>query len=392
MRDLLQTPVGIEIEYMLCDQQSLNVLPKVDQLLEKIAGKPAADVPGKHITFSNELVNHVIESKVSKPELLTAPLDDYFQAAVTDLQKAANTMRATLVPTGMHPWMDPARETMLWPGEYSEWYEEYDRVFNCHTHGFANLQSIHINLPFGNDEEFGKLHAAIRLVLPLIPAIAASSPIRDGVLQPELDTRLETYRINQRIIPFITGQIIPEQIYTQAEYKEQILERLYKEITPYGKAEFLQTEQLNARGCIARFDRNTFEIRITDSQECVSADLAVVQAIVSAVNMLAQETFTSTKQQQEMPTETLAQLLNTTIVSAEHTPIVNLVFLSHFGIHKAMTAGDIWQTLLQKERPQDTTLATRMKNRLGKTPTHEDVKQLFTELSTCLQQNKLFIP
>ena len=42
-----------------------------------------------------------------------------------------------------------------------------------------------LNLPFSSDEEFGRLHAAIRLLLPLLPALAASSPL------------VEVYRANE---------------------------------------------------------------------------------------------------------------------------------------------------------------------------------------------------
>src|SRR5690606_22899704 len=79
----------------------------------------------------------------------------------------------------MHPLMRPA-EAVLWAHEYSEVYAAFDRIFNCHGHGWSNLQSVHLNLPFADDAEFARLHAAIRLVLPLLPALAASSPFVEG--------------------------------------------------------------------------------------------------------------------------------------------------------------------------------------------------------------------
>ena len=68
-------------------------------------------------------------------------------------------------------------------------YEAYDRIFDCRGHGWANLQAVHLNLPFSGDEEFGRLHAAIRLVLPIMPAdrimasgLATSLPARAGAV------------------------------------------------------------------------------------------------------------------------------------------------------------------------------------------------------------------
>ena len=83
------------------------------------------------------------------------------------------------MPTAMHPWMDPATETVLWD-DATDVYRTYDRIYGCRGHGWANLQSMHVNLPFADDSQFARLHAAIRLVLPLLPALAASSPIAEG--------------------------------------------------------------------------------------------------------------------------------------------------------------------------------------------------------------------
>ena len=115
-------------------------------------------------------------------------------------------MAARLMPTGMHPWMNPRAETVLWPDDGSSIYESYDRLFDCRSHGWSNLQSMHINLPFADDEQFARLHAATRLVLPLLPALAASSPVVDGKPTGLMDYRLEAYRTNQARMPSITGR------------------------------------------------------------------------------------------------------------------------------------------------------------------------------------------
>ena len=83
---------------------------------------------------------------------------------------------AILLPTAMHPWMDPHTETLLWPHGNRDIYHTYNRIFNCQGHGWSNLQSVHVNLAFKGDEEFGRLHGAIRLLLPLLPALAITSP------------------------------------------------------------------------------------------------------------------------------------------------------------------------------------------------------------------------
>jgi len=47
--------------------------------------------------------------------------------------------------------MDPNREMVIWPHDYSVVYEAFNRIFDCRGHGWANLQAVHLNLPFADD-------------------------------------------------------------------------------------------------------------------------------------------------------------------------------------------------------------------------------------------------
>src|SRR5689334_6581131 len=177
---------GIELEYAIVERDSLDVRPLADALLATLAGHPAANVERGALGWSNELVSHVIELKNNAPAPGLAGLPAAFQAEVRAVDDVLSARGARLMPTGMHPWMDPRRETVLWAHDGADIYAMFDRIFDCSRHGWANLQSMHVNLPFANDEEFARLHAAIRAVLPLVPALAASSPIADGVPQRAL--------------------------------------------------------------------------------------------------------------------------------------------------------------------------------------------------------------
>ena len=55
------------------------------------------------------------------------------------------------------------------------------------------------------------LHAAVRLVLPLLPAIPAASPVVNARVTGRLDNRIEMYCVNQARIPSITGQVILDE-------------------------------------------------------------------------------------------------------------------------------------------------------------------------------------
>src|SRR5688500_16439701 len=194
---------GIELEYMLVDRDTLKIKPITDELLKHELGHYASDFENGIVTWSNELVLHVVELKSTKPEHDLRALVNKFAENVNRINSILSNWNAMLMPTAAHPFMDPLVETKIWPHENNEVYNIYNKIFDCRGHGWSNLQSTHLNLPFYDDEEFAKLHAAIRVVLPILPALCASSPILDGKLTGLLDTRLTYYKNNQAKIPSI---------------------------------------------------------------------------------------------------------------------------------------------------------------------------------------------
>ena len=308
------------------------------------------------------------------------------------------------MPTAMHPWMDPIAEMKLWPHEYNAVYEAYDRIFRCAGHGWANLQSTHINLPFANDEEFGRLHAAIRLVIPLIPALAASSPVMDGDWGPIADHRLEVYRSNAERIPSATGLVVPEPVFTRSDYEAQILDRIYSDFAPHDPEGVLRDEWANSRGCIARFSRGSIEIRVLDIQECPRADLAIAELVIGAVRAHVEERWISYEQQRAFETEALHGLLLDTIRYAEHTRVLNGPLLQAYGIGRSLSwAGEIWKKVAGEILAPDDpltptahalldagTLATRISKRIRRFPTRPELHVVYGELADCLESGSLF--
>ena len=400
---------GVELEYMIVDKDTLQVKPITDKLIYDEVGAYVSDVEFGEIAWSNELVLHVVELKTQEPARSLIGLEDAFQEHVQKINQLLEKHNAMLLPTGAHPLMDPYTETKLWPHEHNAIYEAYNRIFDCRGHGWANLQSTHLNLPFGDDEEFGKLHAAIRMVLPLIPAIAASSPVLDGKLSGLLDTRLEVYRHNQDRIPAIAGKIIPEAVFTKQDYEEQILKKMYAAIAPEDPEGTLQEEFLNSRGAIARFERNAIEIRLIDIQESPLADLAVLQAVVAVVQALAAGRWVSVAELKQWDENRLSDLLLQVIHKGYDTVITDRDYISCFGFDcsENCTVGELWQHLVKEtlnleEQPEIAyalnvimsrgSLAKRIIDALGKNPTKENIINVYAGLARCLQQGNVFIP
>jgi carboxylate-amine ligase len=276
---------GIEAEYMIVRQDNLNVAPEAEKLLQ-LGDQIQNEVSYGSVNWSNELASHVIEIKTNGPRANLEGLDQDFSDSLAKMKEILKPHGLTLMGTAMHPWMKPAEEYVLWPHENHEIYNLYDSIFHCKGHGWSNLQSIHINLPFGDESEFVQLHSAIRLILPLIPAIAGSSPIFESKLSSYMDSRMIFYSENQKKIPEITGLVIPEHINSIHEYFENILNPMYQAIRKFDPESILQEEWLNSRGAIARFERNAIEIRVTDIQENPKADLGIIKSVIWQVRRL----------------------------------------------------------------------------------------------------------
>jgi carboxylate-amine ligase len=398
----LFTGYGIELEYMIVRRGSGAVLPVADKVLEREAGGVTNAVERGATAWSNELVLHVIEMKTNGPAPGLAPLSELFLRDVRDINRHLDHLDGCLMPTAMHPWMEPGRETVLWPHDDREIYETYDRIFNCQGHGWSNLQSTHINLPFAGDAEFQRLHTAIRTLLPVMPAIAASSPLMEEELTGFMDTRLETYRHNARRIPAITGLVVPEFIRSRGEYEQIILEPMYSAIAPHDPAHVLQYEWLNSRGAIARFDRSAIEIRVLDTQETPRADLAVAAAIVAALRALSESRWSSAEDQGSLSTELLAALFLDTVRAAEEAVIRSREYLALFDFpDRHCSAGELWEYLVEECGDgewvpiiqgicRNGCLARRIRRAVGSPARRARIEETYRVLCRCLEEDKLF--
>jgi carboxylate-amine ligase len=397
---------GVELEYMIVDRQTLAVLPIADELLRRVAGAYVCDVQQGKFGWSNELALHLIEIKNTEPHPTLANLYAGFQNEIRHINRLLQPMGAQLMPSAMHPWMDPRTETRLWPHDNAAIYTAYHRIFDCNTHGWSNLQSMHLNLPFADDDEFARLHAAIRLVLPIIPALAASSPIAAGSGTGFMDFRMEVYRNNAVKIPSSTGKVIPETVTTRAAYQENILTPLYQEIAPFDTEDVLQHEWLNSRGAIPRFDRNAIEIRLIDVQECPQADLAIASMIVHLVHELYAAKQAALSQQQEIGTDALALIMLACTRDADRAVIDDAEYLRLLGFPaQRCTAQELWQYLVeavpQKQQPwqeplhtilDQGPLARRILHAVGRTRERSRIEAVYRELCTCLEQGRMFLP
>jgi gamma-glutamyl:cysteine ligase YbdK (ATP-grasp superfamily) len=395
---------GIEIEYPIVDTTKGSIRPLVAGLLERAAGKPTADFVDGPISWSNELVDHVVEFKATQPEGNFEGLAKRFHASILKAFTHLRRFDAALCPGGMHPLMNPERETVLWKGEYAEVYAAFDKLFNCHRHGWANVQSCHLNLPFSDGGEFGRLMAACRLILPLTPALCAASPFEQGRTTGFLDTRLVHYASNAASLPAMSGEVIPEPVFDPQRYRSEILAPISTGLRRLGAADaLLGNEWLNARGAIARFDRGSIELRLADTQERPAADLALACAHLCAVRALVEERYVSIASLASVPQKPLVELLQRTIKSGPAAALGNSGLGAVFGAASAQTAGELWRSIAERTfaGPPELgqalevvlkhgTLAERMLRWAGPQPSVSRIVELIHELTRCLKSDVAF--
>lgn len=397
---------GVELEYMIVDKHDLSVKPIADQLILELSGSVENEIELGAIALSNELAMHVIEFKTNGPAKSLENLSEAFHEVILTVNEALKKFDAVLMPTGAHPWLDPKKGIKLWHHGDRTIYETFHRIFNCSGHGWGNLQSTHLNLPFANEEEFIALHSAIRLLLAFIPALTASTPILEGQYEGALDSRLLFYGTNQASIPHISGHIIPEPVQSIAEYHEVILQPMYRDIAQHDPENIMQNEWLNSRGAVAKFKYGAIEIRLLDLQESPRMDLACIALIVEVLKDLMKRV--DLKSSLKYSTVKLKEIYDEVIYKGFDAQVTDqeLLTLLKCDLQVPCTVKQIWQALAARvsdhlqEQEYDMihlilehgNLAQRISQAVGTTVQQDALFKVYQSLMDCLKRNVMFLP
>lgn len=399
---------GLELEYPVVGPD-LAVRALVEPAFRRLHGRPTSDVELGRFAFSNELAAHVFELKTPRPLASLVAAERDLVAGVRRFGAVLAEFGARLLPTGMHPFMHP-RETALWQRSGRRIYEAYARLFDLRGHGWLNVQSCHVNLPFGRrEEETVRLHNAVALLLPYLPALAASSPIVEGRLGPHLDNRLAFYRTNQARLPKLAGAVVPEYMESFRQYRRDVLRPIYRDLAALPGTERLRREWVNSRGAILRFMRSAIEIRVLDAQECVKMDVAVAVFTRGVLKALVRRLGEGSL---ELPAHgLLVEDFGRTITDGTAAPVEAPHLRSYLGRAgaggRALQAGELLAGLLdvaraetpERERPYldlvagrlaGGNLAERIRRRIAPVPHRRRpaaLRALYEELAACLPAN-----
>ena len=274
--------IGTEHEYSINDC-GFNALPISDRIIKSLCGRFESEILFGEVKLSKELQKTVLEIIPRTPAHSVAALEGQLIKGIGKFYHIFRD-RYELLGLGMHPTLSLDR-TAVWDHDEHEYYEAYDRLFNIHQHGWLNIQSLQINLSYINEKELVMMYNRLRLLLPYLIAVTASSPIVKGQLTGIADNRLIYYRENQKEIPLIGNQIIPDKIRSVDDYRATQQE-IFLALRARG-ADILCEEWVNSSGVIIRFSRNCVEIKALDEQECIRSDMAVCAFVQSLLRCSA---------------------------------------------------------------------------------------------------------
>jgi len=267
--------MGPEHEFSIVNDE-LRILPIVDRVIRDFRGRVVNFVEFPEFTFGKELQAHVMELKANSPFRSPEVFEETMQKAVlTMLDFLESKYNACLLGLGMHPLLK-LDETMVWQHRHRQIYKAYEAIFSLKQHGWLNIQSFQLNIPYEGEEKAVIMHNALANIVPYLPAISASSPVYEGKIGEYVDNRLFFYMTNQKEIPSVTGDVVPEYITSLKQYRKEVIERYSLDLA-WAKADkcLLHKEWVNSRGVIFRFDRKALEIRVFDEQECIKSDVAL---------------------------------------------------------------------------------------------------------------------
>ena len=203
----------------------------------------------------------------------------------------------------------------------------------------------------------------------------------------------------------MTGLVVPEAIRSREEYEQKILNPIYDELAPLDPDGILRYEWANARGAIARFDRNTIEIRVLDIQECPAADLAVLRLIVRMIEALMSEEWCSIETLFALDTKMLSETFLDVAHNGQRTLIKDSDHLRCLGFpaEKPLAVAEISRQLAARVCEsaeledvflgnvlENGTLSERLVKVLGAKPSRPELERVYRRLADCLESGEMF--
>jgi hypothetical protein len=212
---------------------------------------------------------------------------------------------------------------------------------------------------------------------------------------PNVDNRLYFYRLNQREVPSVTGDVIPENVSSLAQYRKEVIGQYSRDLAKAGiEKTLLSKEWVNSRGVIFRFDRSALEVRVMDEQECVKSDVALSCYVRAALRGLI------SSKDAPLPHNLLVSDFNSTLTSGLDAKVLNphgpkarqvCQYLFDLAWANADKEEKKYLPIVQK-RIERGSLSELIRGRISKRAQKTDIKEailgVYSTLIKCLADNQ----
>jgi carboxylate-amine ligase len=256
--------VGLEEEFSILHPQTLDLLPRFEELRAAAAGDPVLReaVAGELISWEIEIISG---AGADSPDALARQRERRAR-----LFALAGEHGVALGATGTHPWADYREQPIIDTEHYRRVEEELKYVAWRN-----NTFSLHIHMGVRGIDRAVRVCDRLRPVLPLLLAISANSPYLDG-----RDSGLHSAR-TQSFTKSFPRCGIPDAFGGWQAYREYI-EFL---MCTRSIVEFTQV-WWSVR---PHFSFGTVEVRICDAQSTAQESEALASLMVAAVAQAARD-------------------------------------------------------------------------------------------------------
>ncbi|MCB0878332.1 MAG: YbdK family carboxylate-amine ligase [Thermoleophilia bacterium] len=191
--DSVDGTLGVEEEYAICDADSLDLVPRFEQVREA-----ALAAGGLEHAVAGELLASEIEFRTGRCERWGDAYEE-----LTDIRarvsKVAQSEQLLLATSATHPWADYREQEIVDLPYYTELVERLQYV--AHRN---NTFGLHVHVGVRGADRAIRVADALRAYQPLLLALSASSPFLDGRDSGLASSRHMIFSRN-----FIRGNIAP---------------------------------------------------------------------------------------------------------------------------------------------------------------------------------------
>ncbi len=299
-----------------------------------------------------------------------------------------NALHAALTPALA------AREATLLPGPspFAPWEQDSVRPTSF-------TSGLRLDLHFVRESDFGRLHAAVRMVLPLLPALSASTPFRDGRATGLHSARLRACVDLYDRHPERVGAFVPEPVFDPNDHDREVLGPIARAMGSSKRGDSQDPQALNLRSATAHLDQGIISIHGIDAQENAAADMAVIEFTIAVLRALVAGRWSSNYLQRAWSSEDLMSVMLATIRDGSGATIANRDYLFMLGMLKQEQVSvsallkhlfvELYGELSENARGhvgliiEHGCLSARMLARAGKRPGTDKIRGICAQLAAC---------